>query len=78
MGWLNEICDTVTFHLDPPIYHINHVRHRFDFTDPKVAINQQLRKANKNYCGSNYDTKWHVVEGNKVVRRGGSETYILG
>ena len=30
IGWLNHISETVTFNLDPPIYHINHIRHGFD------------------------------------------------
>jgi hypothetical protein len=78
VGWWNKICDTVTFNLDPPIYHINHVRHNFNVNDSKVAINHHLKKANKNYFGSNYDTKWQVVEGNIVMRRRSDERYVLG
>jgi hypothetical protein len=78
VGWWNRICDTVTFNLDPPIYHMNHVRHSFDVNDSKVAINHHLKKANKDYFGSNYDTKWQVIEGNVVAKRHGKNRYELG
>jgi hypothetical protein len=77
VGWWNKICDTVTFNLDPPIYHMNHVRHNFDVNDSKVAINHHLKKANKNYFGSNYDTKWQIVEGNVIRKRRGEGRYEL-
>ena len=76
IGWFNKICDTVTFNLDPPIYHMNHRRHSFDTNDSRVAINHHLKRANKNYFGSNYDTKWEV-KGGFVVRRRGKERYEL-
>jgi hypothetical protein len=77
VGWWNKICDTVTFNLDPPIYHMNHVRHSFDVNDSKVAINHHLKKANNDYFGSNYDTKWQVVPGDIVAKRRGDEKYHL-
>jgi hypothetical protein len=70
IGWFNMICDTVTFNLDPPIYHMNHNRHSFDVNDSKVAINHHLKKANKDYFGSNYDTRWQIANGEIVARRG--------
>lgn len=76
VGWLNKICDTVTFNLDPPIYHVNHVRHSFDVNDSRVAINHHLKQANKNYFGSNYDTKWEV-NNNQLRQRRGSIVYYL-
>ncbi|OHT04818.1 hypothetical protein TRFO_27602 [Tritrichomonas foetus] len=68
IGWLNQVAETVTFNLNPPIYHINHKRHNFDPNDDKVAVNHHFKKANKDYFGSNYDTKWEVVD-NNLVRR---------
>lgn len=62
-GWLNTIVDTVTFNLDPPIYHVNHQRHNFDIEDDRVAINHHLRQANYNYFGSNFDTTWEIANG---------------
>ena len=70
VGWLNQICETVTFNLDPPIYHINHRRHNFDVEDHKVAVNHHLKKANNDYFGSNYDTKWQIVKGTLYQRNG--------
>ena len=70
IGWFNKICDTVTFNLDPPIYHMNHIRHGFDVNDPRVAINHHLKKANRDYFGANFDTKWEVKQGALVRRRG--------
>jgi hypothetical protein len=77
VGWWNKICDTVTFNLDPPIYHMNHVRHSFDVNDSKVAINHHLKRANNNYFGSNYDTKWQVTEGGIVASRRGDRQFKL-
>ncbi|EAY21725.1 hypothetical protein TVAG_237510 [Trichomonas vaginalis G3] len=68
VGWLNTICDTVTFNLDPPIYHVNHERHNFDPEDNRVAVNDRLRKANRNFFGSNYDTNWEIKDG-KICSR---------
>jgi hypothetical protein len=68
IGYLNGICDTVTFNLNPPIYHINHKRHNFDTEDDRVAVNHHTRKANKDYFGSNSDTVWEVV-GDALVHR---------
>ena len=76
IGYLNRVCETVTFNLDPPIYHINHRRHNFDVNDSKVAVNHHLKRANKNFFGSNYDTKWQVVNG-YLKRRNGREEYKL-
>jgi hypothetical protein len=78
IGWWNKICNTVTFNLAPPIYHINHVRHSFDVNDSKVAINHHLKRANKNYFGSNYDTKWQILPDNILARRRGNESHDLG
>jgi hypothetical protein len=49
---------------------MNHHRHSFDVNDSKVAINHHLKKANKDYFGSNYDTKWQIVNGEVASRRG--------
>lgn len=68
IGWLNTFIDTVTFNLNPPIYHINHNRHNFDPNDSKVAVNHHFKNANKNYFGSNYDTKWEII-GNSLIKR---------
>ncbi|KAK8875347.1 hypothetical protein M9Y10_005512 [Tritrichomonas musculus] len=68
VGWLNTFTDTVTFNLNPPIYHINHVRHDFNPEDSKVAVNHHFKKGNKDYFGSNYDTKWEIVD-NFLVKR---------
>ena len=76
IGWLNHISETVTFNLNPPIYHVNHVRHGFDVNDSRVAINHHLKKANFDYFGSNYDTKWQIKDG-KLKRRGRHKEYIL-
>ncbi|OHT04766.1 hypothetical protein TRFO_06211 [Tritrichomonas foetus] len=76
IGWFNRICDTVTFNLDPPIYHINHNRHSFNVNDSKVAINHHLKQANMNYFGSNFDTKWEVKNG-FLVRRNSNEKIEL-
>lgn len=76
IGWFNKICDTVTFKLDPPIYHMNHVRHRFDVSDPRVAINHHLKKANRDFFGSNFDANWKVKKG-VLVHKKGSEKYAL-
>lgn len=73
VGWLNKICETVTFNLDPPIYHVNHQRHNFDIKDDKVAVNHHLKLANKNYFGSNYDTKWEIVNGMLKRRKGNTK-----
>jgi len=77
VGWFNRVCETVTFNLDPPVYHMNHNRHRFDTNDSRVAINHHLKKANGDFFGSNYDTRWQVVRGELVQRRG-SERFTLG
>jgi hypothetical protein len=76
IGWLNKICDTVTFNLDPPIYHMNHNRHNFDVNDSRVAINHHLKKANNDYFGSNYDTKWEIANGELVSRRRGEKLIL--
>jgi hypothetical protein len=76
IGWLNKICDTITFNLDPPIYHMNHPRHNFDVNDSKVAINHHLKKANNDYFGSNYDTKWEIVDGELVSRKRGKRFHL--
>jgi hypothetical protein len=68
IGYLNRICDTVTFTLNPPIYHINHKRHNFDTEDDRVAVSHHTRKANNDYFGSNSDTVWEVV-GDALVHR---------
>jgi hypothetical protein len=77
IGWCNQISDTVTFNLDPPIYHINHVNHTNDPKDPKVIFNRELWKANGNYYGTNINTKWRVINRRIVARRDGSVRYIL-
>lgn len=69
IGWLNKICDTVTFHLDPPIYHINHKRHKFDINNSRVLVNHHTKLSNKDYFGSNIDTKYEVLHG-KLHERG--------
>ena len=76
VGWLNTICETVTFNLDPPIYHVNHPRHNFDINDDKVAVNHHLKKANRNYFGSNYDTRWEIVK-SKLHNREGPQRIVL-
>lgn len=76
IGWLNHISETITFNLNPPIYHINHIRHGFDVNDSRVAINHHLKKANLDYFGSNYDTKWQIKDG-KLKRRGRHKEYTL-
>jgi hypothetical protein len=68
VGYLNRICETVTFNLSPPIYHMNHKRHNFDIEDDRVAVNHHTRKANKDYFGSNSDTIWEVL-GDALVHR---------
>jgi hypothetical protein len=68
IGYLNQVCQTVTFNLSPPIYHINHRRHNFDTEDHRVAVNHHTKRANKDYFGSNYDTTWEVV-GDELVHR---------
>lgn len=68
IGYLNKICQTITFNLNPPIYHINHNRHAFNPNNSKVAINHNLKKVNKDYFGSNYDTKWEII-GDTLKRR---------
>lgn len=69
VGWLNTIADTVTFNTNPPIYHVDHQRNNFDVSDNLVAINHHLKKANKDYFGSNYDTKFEISR-NRLIRRG--------
>ena len=76
VGWLNSICDTVTFNLDPPIYHVNHQRHNFDVNDAKVAVNHHLKIANHNYFGSNFDTKWQIIKG-KLSNRNDAQRFVL-
>lgn len=76
VGWLNTFADTVTFNLDPPIYHINHKRHNFNPEDSKVAVNHHFKKANKDYFGSNYDTKWEIVD-QTLVKRSTKESFVL-
>jgi hypothetical protein len=72
IGYLNTISETVTFNLNPPIYHINHIRHNFDPEDDKVAVNHHTKKANKDYFGSNSDTTWEIVQNDLVHRRNGT------
>ena len=69
VGYLNSVCETITFNTNPPIYHVDHQRHNFDISDYLVSINHYLRKANKNFFGSNYDTKWEIID-NKLIKRG--------
>jgi hypothetical protein len=76
IGYLNVISETVTFNLNPPIYHMNHVRHNFDIEDDKVAVNHHTKKANKDYFGSNYDTTWEVVQNELVHRRNGTKLHL--
>lgn len=62
-GYLNRYCKTVSFLLDPPIYHINHQRHHFDQKDPLVKINSNLRSYSYNYFGANDDTHYFIKDG---------------
>ena len=66
VGWLNKITNTLTFHLDPPIYHVGQKTLTYDSDDDKVATNNHLKKANNNYFGSNSDTVWEIIDGNIV------------
>lgn len=77
VGWLNTICDTVTFHTDPPIYHVNHIRHVNNKKDPRVAVNFNFMEANNHYLGTNTDTKWEV-KNDALIERHGSRKYYLG
>jgi hypothetical protein len=61
--------DALTFTADPP---------PFDVNDSKVAINHHLKRANKNYFGSNCDTKRQIARGDVVVQRHGAGRYRLG
>ena len=63
VGYLNAFTTTVSFNIDPPIYHINHRRHDFDPNDPRVAANSNLRLLNRGYFGSNMDTSYNVHDG---------------
>ncbi|EAY09038.1 hypothetical protein TVAG_180120 [Trichomonas vaginalis G3] len=76
-GYLNENTDTLTFGLEPAVYHINHVRHSFDTKDPKVYINERLRFINYGYFGSNYDTVLSLIDG-KIVGNSGTIAELPG
>ena len=60
VGYLNSVATTVTFNINPPIYHINHPRHEFDTSDPRVGANEMLRHLNYDYYGSNEDSKYEI------------------
>jgi hypothetical protein len=73
IGWLNKVCDTVTFGLDPPIYSVNPSEYRIDNTDLKFIVNKHLASVNRKYFGSNNDTKWKIAGGQIVSRYGGAK-----
>ena len=63
VGYLNTIAKTVSFNIDPPIYHINHIRHDFDTSDPRVAANDLLRKMHYDYFASNTEATYSIKNG---------------
>jgi hypothetical protein len=71
VGYANSLCDTITCSLNPPIYHVNHRPHKCDIKVDRVAANHYTRVANKNFYGSNLDTKWEIL-GTTLARRGNS------
>jgi hypothetical protein len=71
VGYATTIGDTITFALNPPVYHIRHQSQWAGWKCERVSLNYHTWKANNEYMGSNVDAKWRV-SGNALVRQGKS------
>ena len=68
VGYMNAICDTVSFGASPLVYRVEIDRPKLETEDSRAAVNHNTKLSNGNYSGSNADTVWEVV-GDQIVHR---------
>jgi hypothetical protein len=76
VGYLLQTATVVSFGIDPPVYHINHIRHQFDIEDPRVAVNHYLRQMNYNFFATNDNADYSVLQGWMLVNMFGKRTKL--